>query len=71
MDRVKTTRPAAAWKTMAMAALILAFAGCGGKDEGKKEIDVDPTYRSEINLWRIQRQEAVTNPDGLLSPIGL
>ncbi len=72
MERVTTTRPAAAWKTIAIAALtLLAFAGCGGKDEGKKEIDVDPTYRSEINLWRIQRQEAVTNPDGLLTPIGL
>jgi uncharacterized protein len=72
MERETKTRRAAAWKTLAVAALtLLAVAGCGGDEQSKKEIEVDPTYRSEINLWRIQRQEAVTNPDGLLTPIGL
>lgn len=68
--RAKTTMRAC----VAMLAAILTatlVASCGGDDKQAAEIQVDPDYRSEINLWRIQRQEAATNPDGLLTPIGL
>ncbi|MBP6750406.1 MAG: DUF1684 domain-containing protein, partial [Xanthomonadaceae bacterium] len=69
-------RGTAAWtKTAAhvLATLLVAslIAGCGGEKGEAAQVDVDPEYRSEINLWRIQRQEAVTNEDGLLTPIGL
>ncbi len=65
-------RHAAMWKTMILAVFaLLTLAACGGDGEGDKKVEVDPEYRSAINLWRIQRQEAVTNPDGLLTPIGL
>jgi uncharacterized protein len=63
---------AASWKTVVPIVLVaLALASCGDDDGGAKKIAVDPQYQSEINLWRIQRQEAATNPDGLLTPIGL
>jgi hypothetical protein len=58
-------------KAALVALALLGLNGCGDAGEGDRKIDVDPQYLSEINLWRIQRQEAVTNPDGLLTPIGL
>lgn len=69
-------RRGAAWTKRAMLAIAgmsiaILVAGCGGGDQKAAEIEVDPEYRSEINLWRIQRQEVATNPDGLLTPVGL
>lgn len=60
-----------AYALMLSAGALFAVTGCGGDDDGEKKIEVDPNYQSDINLWRIQRQEAATNPDGLLTPIGL
>lgn len=58
-------------RAIAMLLAVMLIAGCGDGSGKVAQVEMDPEYRSEINLWRIQRQEAATNADGLLTPIGL
>lgn len=56
-----------------LALLALLLAGCGGdKPTGPKTLtEEEQRYLSEENLWRMQRQERLTRPDGWTSLIGL
>lgn len=54
--------------------LLMVLAACGDKSStsGKPALSADEAqYLSDENLWRIQRQEKLTQPDGWTSLIGL
>lgn len=54
--------------------LLMLLAACGDKSStsGKPALSADEAqYLSDENLWRIQRQEKLTQPDGWTSLIGL
>jgi uncharacterized protein (DUF1684 family) len=59
---------------LSLALLSLALAGCSDKKtaaEGAVLSAAEAQYLSDENLWRIQRQESLTAPDGWTSLIGL
>lgn len=60
---------------LAAAVLLFAVAACGGDKKPVEEAAVMSTseaqYQSDETLWRMQRQERLTQPDGWTSLIGL
>ncbi len=68
-------RPAGMPAARAVAlSLLVLLAGCGEKSSAPDKPVLSATeaqYLSDENLWRIQRQETLTQPDGWASLIGL
>ena len=61
-------------RAFALSLLVLSAAACGEKSAVPDKAVLSATeaqYLSEENLWRIQRQEKLTQPDGWASLIGL
>lgn len=61
---------------VALAIATVALGGCGKDDDADGQADAlmteaEAQYLSEENLWRIQRQEKLTAPDGWTSLVGL
>lgn len=60
-------------RVAALALLLASVSACGDKKPAEKAplSATEAQYLSEENLWRIQRQEDLTKPDGWTSLIGL
>lgn len=81
MERLHMERMESGWRRMgAIAAramglsMLMLLAACSDKSQtsGKPALSADEAqYLSDENLWRIQRQEKLTQPDGWTSLIGL